>query len=174
MKAKTLLTSFIPPVFLFLARILRWKCQSLFVKKKLSRFNKLHLACGNNFIEGWGNIDISKGRNPRIIIWDLTMPLTVLSNTVRLIYSEHFIEHLNLDQGKRLIRECYRILQPGGVLRISTPSLKKIIDEYKTQLNASTETGSSPIPSKSTGKRYRGINGIKEAMEEAKAELNSK
>lgn len=37
------------------------------------------------------------------------------------IYSEHFFEHLFLDEAVALLRECFRVLAPGGVVRICVP-----------------------------------------------------
>jgi predicted SAM-dependent methyltransferase len=94
----------------------------------LAQHTKIHLACGSNIIDGWANIDLSGNKN--VIRLDLTLPLPVNSKTIRFIYCEHFIEHISLEQAKGLLGECYRVLQPGGVLRLSTPNLRKGIDEY--------------------------------------------
>jgi predicted SAM-dependent methyltransferase len=40
------------------------------------------------------------------------------------------IEHISLEQGKFMISECYRVLKPGGRVRISTPDLKFLIQLY--------------------------------------------
>jgi len=37
------------------------------------------------------------------------------------IYSEHFFEHLFLDEALALLKECYRVCSPGGVIRIVVP-----------------------------------------------------
>lgn len=89
---------------------------------------KLHLGCGANILAGWENIDID-GPSP-ILRWDLTRPLPLPAGTVTFIFNEHFIEHVTRPQGIALLSECYRLLAPGGVLRISTPSLRKLLDEY--------------------------------------------
>ena len=47
------------------------------------------------------------------------------------IFSEHMIEHVTYQNGKRMILECYRVLKPGGLLRISTPDLSFLVDLYK-------------------------------------------
>ena len=41
--------------------------------------------------------------------------------TFSFAFSEHFFEHLFLDQSIALLKECHRILQPGAVLRTSVP-----------------------------------------------------
>jgi predicted SAM-dependent methyltransferase len=42
-------------------------------------------------------------------------------NTFDFIFSEHFLEHLFLDEAFELLKECYRILKPNGVVRIVVP-----------------------------------------------------
>lgn len=42
-------------------------------------------------------------------------------NTFDFIFSEHFLEHLFLDEAIELLKECYRILKPNGVVRIVVP-----------------------------------------------------
>ncbi len=37
------------------------------------------------------------------------------------IFSEHFFEHLFVDEALSLFAECYRILEPAGVMRVSVP-----------------------------------------------------
>lgn len=91
---------------------------------------KLHLGCGTNYIKGWINIDLdSKVADKRL---DLTKGLPYSSNTISYIYSEHFIEHLSYAEFKKLLFECYRVLAPGGIIRISTPDLRFVVDCYIT------------------------------------------
>jgi len=123
-----ILCNLTPPIVLTVLRKLKLGLQVFLAWGKMARYSKLHLACGNNIIDGWANIDISN--DAKVIILDLTMPLPASSETITFIYCEHFIEHISFNQAKRLISECYRVLKPGGVLRVSTPSLRKLIDEY--------------------------------------------
>ena len=116
------------PVLLLIHRNLKVAYQRIVARKELARHSRLHLGCGPNIIEGWANIDLYGPKN--VICWDLTRPLPVSSETIKFIYSEHFVEHISLEQARGLLGECYRVLQPGGVLRVSTPSLRKLIDLY--------------------------------------------
>ena len=64
---------------------------------------------------------------PGCIVQDLTdLPLDIQDNTYDGIYSEHFIEHLERDQGVALFGECMRILKPGGVLRTVWPPMEAV------------------------------------------------
>jgi len=98
------------------------------VGKRLANYEKLHLACGQNVLDGWANIDINSNR--QIIGWNLTDRLPVRSATIELIFCEHFVEHVTLEEAKALLSDWYSVLQSGGILRLSTPNLKKVIDEY--------------------------------------------
>jgi len=89
---------------------------------------KLHLACGNNVIPGWINIDGSPG--PGKTQADLTKPLQYADRSVAFIYTEHFIEHLTREQGIEFLKECRRILKNEGVIRISTPDLSTLVNDF--------------------------------------------
>ena len=92
------------------------------------REQKLHLGSGSIRLEGWFNIDIDAPQADLKL--DLRNPLPCADNSVRFVFSEHFIEHITRPEAVRLLRECWRVLVPGGVLRLSTPSLQWIVAKY--------------------------------------------
>ena len=57
---------------------------------------------------------------------DATQPFPFPSGSFDLIFSEHMIEHVPFDQGQKMLRECFRVLKPGGKIRIATPNLQRI------------------------------------------------
>ncbi len=61
---------------------------------------------------------------------DASQPWPIADGGVSLVYADNVIEHLTLDQGRRLMEEAFRCLQPGGVIRLVTPDLRKHVDEY--------------------------------------------
>ena len=81
-------------------------------------------------IPGWANLDLA-GPAP-VIEWDLTLALPLPPASCDFIYSEHFVEHIAHDDARYLLRECHRVLRPGGVLRLTTPSLEKLVHEYRS------------------------------------------
>lgn len=89
---------------------------------------RLHLGCGSNLLPGWLNVDLNDLDG--VFRHDLTRPLPFPTGAVEFVYSEHFIEHITRDQALSLLKECGRVLKPGGILRLSTPNLKKLVDEY--------------------------------------------
>jgi predicted SAM-dependent methyltransferase len=117
-----------PPALLPVSRKLINSTKRHWVEKRLEGKTRLHLACGGHVLDEWANIDLdSKGD---VIGWNLTNRLPVRSDTIELIYCEHFIEHITLKQATVLLADCYRVLRSGGILRFSTPNLMKLVDEY--------------------------------------------
>ena len=95
--------------------------------------HKLHIGCGNIKFEGWINIDIEPNNLVADLICDASKKLPFDRNSCNLIYSEHFLEHLTVEEGLFFLKECYRVLQPGGILRIAMPSLEYIIEKYNSE-----------------------------------------
>jgi predicted SAM-dependent methyltransferase len=91
---------------------------------------KLNLGCGGNVRFGWTNVD---RMTPGAVDWDLTLPLPVRPKSVDFIYSEHFVEHLSHEQGLAHFKDCFRVLRPTGILRISTPNLRYLVQLYSEQ-----------------------------------------
>jgi len=89
----------------------------------------LNLGCGPQTLPGWINVDIARG--PEIdVVWDLTKSLPFPDESCAVIYCEHVIEHLSRADGAGFLRECFRVLQPGGVMRVSTPDAERFIRSY--------------------------------------------
>ena len=105
---------------------------SLSTDKKVQP-NKLHIGCGKVKFEGWINIDIEPDNLVADLICDASKNLPFDDNTCSLIHSEHFLEHLTVEEGVSFLRECYRVLQPGGILRIAMPSLEYIVEKYNSE-----------------------------------------
>jgi predicted SAM-dependent methyltransferase len=86
---------------------------------------RLQIGAGPNELRGWLNADFNP-RRPTTIYMDATKPFPLPDESFDLIFSEHMIEHVPFDDGMRMLRECYRILKPGGCIRIATPNLENI------------------------------------------------
>ena len=87
----------------------------------------LNIGCGQVKLTGFVNIDREPGGD---IQCDVTQGLPYADATVDGIYSEHFIEHLSQTDILGFLRECRRVLKPGGRVRIATPDLEKIVSYY--------------------------------------------
>ena len=54
---------------------------------------------------------------------DASKPWPFASASAQAINSEHFIEHLTLEEARAYFGEAYRVLRPGGLIRTTTPNL---------------------------------------------------
>jgi len=118
---------------------------------------RVNLGCGLITPSGWVNVDgsfnarlakhpilrralhalhatsadkIKVAWNPQILIRNLRKPLPFRDGSADAVYSSHLLEHLYHEEAQRLIRESYRVLAGGGILRIVVPDLASIVQEY--------------------------------------------
>ena len=52
------------------------------------------------------------------------------NNTFNYLYSEHTLEHLEITKVKFFLKECWRILKPGGIFRVTVPDLELLATKY--------------------------------------------
>jgi predicted SAM-dependent methyltransferase len=89
--------------------------------RKYARANalKLNVGCGDNLKTGWVNIDSSAKADLQL---DMRERMPFPNRSVRMIYSEHFLEHLNYpEDAKRFLTESFRVLEPGGTFSVGVP-----------------------------------------------------
>jgi len=81
----------------------------------------LNLGCGNRIIINAINHDLYKHRPDVDITWDLNnLPWPWPDNSFDKIYAIAILEHLRLNLLES-INECWRILKPGGIIKIKLP-----------------------------------------------------
>lgn len=82
-------------------------------------------------------LELGSGGGPRPLGWlttelepaegalklDASQPFPIADQTFDYAYSRHMIEHLSFAAGRFMPRERFRILKPGGTIRIVTPSI---------------------------------------------------
>jgi predicted SAM-dependent methyltransferase len=101
---------------------------------------KLNLGSDDDFLHdrGWLDADIDP-KAAHVLKLDVRQEFPFVDGKFDFIYSGHLIEHLEYRQGLHMLRECYRILKLGGVLRITTPDLAVFADwvsgKYGTQVH---------------------------------------
>ena len=89
---------------------------------------KLQLGAGMNELPGWLNTDYFA--RPGIYFLDVTRRFTIPDNAFNYVFSEHHVEHISYQNARFMLKEIFRILQPGGVLKLTTPDLNKYIYAY--------------------------------------------
>jgi predicted SAM-dependent methyltransferase len=99
----------------------------LLLRRQLAKKKKLHFGSGPDIKAGFINIDFN---NKADIFLDARRRLNIQSNSIEYIYSSHFIEHLEHEELVVHLKECYRILESGGVLRLGIPVFEKVFRSY--------------------------------------------
>ena len=95
----------------------------------------LHLGCGTKYLPGFLNIDGNLFN--KLDLWlDVRNGLPFASNSVASIYSTHMFEHFYSDELDLLLRECVRVLRPGGGIRLIVPNLESAIKAYSLDRSA--------------------------------------
>lgn len=97
---------------------------------------KLQIGCGFHLLEDWLNTDYLPV-NYEAIMLDATKSFPFPDNSFDYIYSEHMIEHISFTNGLYMLAECFRIMKPGGTIRIATPDFQFLIDLYQNNQSLS-------------------------------------
>lgn len=97
----------------------------------------LNLGCGAHFSPEWVNVDLTSD-DPRVVQHDLRKPLPFDAGSFSVVYHSHVLEHLSRSAGVTFLGECFRVLKPGGLLRVAVPDLEKIALLYLEALRGAT------------------------------------
>lgn len=83
---------------------------------------KINMACGQNILEGWVNVDLHP-QHESVLHVDLLDPFPWENGQAEYILCEHILEHMDSAEGYEFLRKCHRLLKPAGVLRVCVPSV---------------------------------------------------
>jgi len=95
----------------------------------MSTLPYLNLGCGQHYHPNWVNVDFAK-TGDGVIGHNLLKGIPFDENTFEVVYHSHVLEHFPKDKAALFINECYRVLKPGGIIRIAIPDLEQIIGHY--------------------------------------------
>jgi SAM-dependent methyltransferase len=110
----------------------------------------VQFGCGLSCPSGWVNFDSSPrlrlqrlplvgswapagpfGRFPVAVRYgDIVKGLPLPDGSVRLLYCSHVLEHLSLQDLRRALRNCNRLMATGGIFRLVLPDLEALINDY--------------------------------------------
>lgn len=101
-----------------------------------SVFKKYNLGCGTCFYAGYLNVGYwhnlphdtlynapNQVEGTVMLNWDLRNGVPAADNSLEVVYHSHMLEHLTNADGLTFLTECYRVLQPGGMMRVIVPDL---------------------------------------------------
>lgn len=91
---------------------------------------RVNVACGPRILPDFVNIDLFY-RHRDVIAWDCRRRLPLADGSAAGIRVEHFVEHLETrEELPAFLKDCLRVLRPGGVLRAIVPDAERYLRAY--------------------------------------------
>ena len=95
---------------------------------------RANLGCGSQICQDWINIDLVR-TGPGVVAHDLSTGIPLPDASCEVVYHSHVLEHLRRPDAQFFMRECFRVLKPGGILRVAVPDLEQICRQYLLALD---------------------------------------
>lgn len=118
--------------FRFELRMLKFRRRASMVRRRFlgARGLLVNLGAGSRGRPGWINMDLS--REPGVnCVYDLRRDLPFEDGAVAGLFCEHMFEHLHREEETpHFLRECLRVLEPGGALRVIVPDAGRYLRAY--------------------------------------------
>ena len=124
LKLKSVLTDiFLPPI--------------VHIKKRLLKPNpskrRINIGGGKWYQPRWENVDFMD--NDTFVDYQIDLRANVelpfQNDSVEIVFSSHCFEHISDENSLFTLCECYRVLAPGGTIRISVPDMDKAIEAFR-------------------------------------------
>lgn len=111
-------------------------------------------GAGNEVVVGCRNFDVSPccglpslaliGRlfngdrtfASNVLYGDIAKRLPLSSNSVKVLFALHVLEHLSYDDALTALKNSYKMFKHGGCFRLIVPNLKFYLDVFRTKLNS--------------------------------------
>lgn len=94
----------------------------------------LNLGCGAEGHPAFVNVDLTAA--PGVIEYDLRQGIPFPDATFDLVYHSTMLSMMRAADALTFMRECRRVLKPGGVLRVVTEDLEQMCRLYLAKLEA--------------------------------------
>ena len=95
---------------------------------------KLNLGSGQRPFskeDGWLNCDVQSKDYEVDVVLDLAAPLPFGDNEAEIVVLHQVLEHMDaFREGQALLKECYRVLKPGGSLIVTVPDTRALARRY--------------------------------------------
>ena len=118
--------------FRFELRMLKLRRRASLVRRRFrsARGILVNLGAGPHGKPGWINVDMSREHGINCV-YDIRRDLPFEDGSVAAIFCEHVLEHLHRkEEAPHFLRECLRVLQPGGALRVIVPDCGRYLHAY--------------------------------------------
>lgn len=105
----------------------------------MNEVNYLNVGCGNKFHKAWVNVDMTSN-DPHVQAHNLLQGIPFPDNHFDVVYHSQVLEHFSKEKAPAFVRECLRVLKPGGIMRVVVPDLEDMVKEYLKFLNENLDS----------------------------------
>lgn len=102
----------------------------IFYGRPKGRGIKLHLGCGDYWLDGFLNIDFNIYGGTDMIL-DIREKLPFQDGVVERIEAYEVVEHLSQSEINNALNDWFRLLIDGGGVRISVPDMDGLVKMYQ-------------------------------------------
>ncbi len=104
----------------------------------VTKINRLlvNVGCGLRFDPAWLNLDLHS-RVPEVKECNFLQGLPLDDECAEVVYCAAVLEHVLPAEVPRFLQDCFRVLQPGGIFRVSVPDFEAQARLYLSLLDAS-------------------------------------
>ena len=92
-------------------------------------FTRLNLGCGGRYCSDWINVNFTS-TGPGVIAANLLAGLPFPDASFDIVYHSHLLEHIPKPLVSGFLKECRRVLKPGGIIRVVVPDLEAMTRSY--------------------------------------------
>jgi len=82
--------------------------------------------------------------DPHMVLWNLAKGIPFAEQSFDVVYHSHLLEHLPREAAPDFLRECRRVLKPGGILRVVVPDLEELARTYIDVVNRLPDRATMP------------------------------
>lgn len=100
--------------------------------------NCLNLGCGKRLHSDWVNVDYT-ATTENVISHDLSRGIPFPENSFDVVYHSHLLEHFPRSAASVFVQACWKVLKPGGILRVVVPNLEQIAKVYLEALEKASQ-----------------------------------
>ena len=104
----------------------------LFANAPAPLLRALHRSSGHVRNIMTGDEYVHALRSHQYVFYNVNRGLPLADNSADYVYSSHVLEHFFQKHAEQLVGEMYRILKPGGVVRICVPDLEHAMALYQS------------------------------------------
>lgn len=98
--------------------------------EKQERFS-INLGSGQRpFPKPWINVDCQPKWKPDIVADGANLKEHFADGSAETIVLQHTLEHYGCGEADAMLKECYRVLRPGGSLIVTVPDMRALCDQW--------------------------------------------